>query len=251
MYKLSNGDKYALKAFKLILKKISQDEKLSSRKLLAYSVLIAVIFLGVVLSTSSVPIDTLLHKVRATSAEFNAVPSISFAPSVPSVQPDLSNSSNSSTSLDLGEGSQRYIADVLRVVDGDTLILLMNGKEIKVRLIGINTPETVDPRRKVECFGKEASLKANELLGTKTNPKKVYFEYDASQGTLDKYGRSIGYVFLEDGLFFNKYMIEQGYAYEYTYSKPYKYQKEFKEVERIARLEGRGLWAANACDKKL
>lgn len=132
---------------------------------------------------------------------------------------------------------------VIKVVDGDTLAIDMGGIPTTLRLIGINTPETVDPRRAVECFGKEASSKAKALL----SGARVRIERDPSQDVLDKYGRTLAYVFLEDGTNFNEYMIAEGYAYEYTYHLPYKYQAQFKVAERVAREEGRGLWADGVC----
>lgn len=134
---------------------------------------------------------------------------------------------------------------VVKVVDGDTIHIEMDGKKETVRLIGMNTPETVDPRRPVECFGKEASAKAKELL----DGQKVRIETEASQGERDKYGRLLGYVTREDGLFFNNYMISEGYAYEYTYRLPYKYQAEFKAAQKSAEAAGRGLWAPGVCEK--
>ncbi len=135
---------------------------------------------------------------------------------------------------------------VEHVVDGDTLDLDMEGKRVRVRLIGINTPETVDPRRPVECFGKEASNKAKEiLLG-----KWVSVESDPTQDAYDKYGRKLLYVYTSDGTLFNKQMIEEGYAHEYTYRYPYKYQQEFKTREREARTQERGLWGAGVCQAK-
>jgi len=138
---------------------------------------------------------------------------------------------------------ENELHNVVKVVDGDTLSLDINGKTETLRLIGINTPETVDSRKPVECFGKESSDKAKELL----TGKKVLIEKDASQGERDKYDRLLAYIFLEDGTNFNKYMIEQGYAYEYTYNTPYKYQKEFKEAELEAKNNERGLWADGVC----
>lgn len=147
---------------------------------------------------------------------------------------------------------------VSKVVDGDTVIIesisrdsQQNESQQKTtfRLIGINTPETVDPRRKVECFGKEASAKAKDMLLGKT----VRLEYDDTQDTVDKYGRKLAYVFIQNTdteIFFNKYMIEQGYAYEYTYSRAYKYQAEFKSAQKTAEAEGRGLWAPQTCGGK-
>ncbi len=132
---------------------------------------------------------------------------------------------------------------VVKVVDGDTVAVLMNGKPVTLRLIGLDTPETVDPRKPVQCFGKAASDKAKELLTGKT----VRLEFDASQGTLDKYGRTLAYVYLPDGTLFNEYMIFTGYAHEYTYNLPYKYQDRFKAAEKKAREEKKGLWADDTC----
>jgi micrococcal nuclease len=142
--------------------------------------------------------------------------------------------------------AQREYYSVVKVIDGDTLTIDMHGSLETLRLIGINTPETVDPRRPVECFGKEASAKAKATLLS----ARVHVEADASQDVRDKYGRMLVYVFLPDGTNFNKLMIADGYAYEYTYRLPYKYQAEFKEAERTARESSKGLWADGACGEK-
>jgi len=141
----------------------------------------------------------------------------------------------------------QVLYDVVRVVDGDTVRIMMDGKETTLRLIGMNTPETVDPRTTVECFGKEASNKAKELL----TGRKVSLEMDAGQGTFDKYHRTLGYIRRDDGLFFNEWMIKNGYAYEYTYDDVYKYQSEFKAAEMYAREHELGLWNSNTCGGKL
>lgn len=133
---------------------------------------------------------------------------------------------------------------VIRVVDGDTLVVDMQGVPEKVRLIGINTPETVDPRKPVECFGKEASDAAKRLLAGQV----VRIETDSSQGERDKYGRLLAYVFLPNDVNINRYMIAEGYAYEYTYHVPYQYQKEFKQAQRDAEAHHKGLWAAGVCE---
>lgn len=86
-------------------------------------------------------------------------------------------------------------AAVDRVIDGDTVDVDLNGKIERIRLIGMNTPESVDPRRPVECFGKEASNRAKALLSGKT----VYLETDDSQGTRDQYGRALRYIWLDNG----------------------------------------------------
>lgn len=132
---------------------------------------------------------------------------------------------------------------VVRVVDGDTLKVSMDGNEETVRLIGINTPETVDPRRPVECFGKEASSRMKEMA----QGKLVYVETDVSQGMRDTYGRLLAYVYLEDGQMLNRKMIAEGYAYEYTYLAPYTYQAEFRQLQNLARVSKYGLWSDTTC----
>ncbi len=132
---------------------------------------------------------------------------------------------------------------VTKVVDGDTLHIDVNGVDEKVRLIGINTPETVDPRTSVQCFGKEASNRMKDLA----SGKLVRIEYDESQNVRDVYNRLLAYLYLEDGQMLNRKMIADGYAYEYTYLTPYKYQKEFRDIQNIARTSGRGLWSENTC----
>jgi len=132
---------------------------------------------------------------------------------------------------------------IVSVVDGDTIKVYINNKVETIRLIGLDTPETVDPRKEVQCFGLEASKKAKEML----EGKSVILEKDESQGERDKYGRLLLYVYLEDNILFNKWMIENGYGHEYTYNIPYKYQTEFKNAEKYARENKLGLWADDAC----
>ncbi len=133
---------------------------------------------------------------------------------------------------------------VTKVVDGDTINVLIDGKSKPVRLIGIDTPETVDPRKPVQCFGKEASDKTKELLAGKS----VVLEADPTQGDTDKYNRLLRFVFLENGTLINKLLISEGYAHEYTYqSNPYKYHAEFIQAQTHARENKKGLWADNVC----
>ncbi|HYE22966.1 MAG TPA: thermonuclease family protein [Candidatus Paceibacterota bacterium] len=141
------------------------------------------------------------------------------------------------------DGNSKETYRVQRVVDGDTLVVDISGSEITLRLIGVNTPETVDPRKPVECFGKEASAQTTSLLAG----QNVLLGFDSSQGNWDKYNRLLTYVYREDGLFINKYLIENGYGHEYTYNTPYKFQEEFDEAEEYARENKKGLWAPEAC----
>lgn len=135
---------------------------------------------------------------------------------------------------------------VIEVVDGDTIVVSKDCKPVTVRMIGINTPETVDPRKPPECFGKEASNRAKELL----TDAEVKIETDPSQDTHDKYGRLLGYVIMKNGINFNKEMLIEAYAYEYTFKTPYIYQKEFKEAEKDAQNKSLGLWSPTTCNGK-
>lgn len=135
---------------------------------------------------------------------------------------------------------------VINVLDGDTLVANVAGKEVTVRLIGMDTPEVVDPRKPVQCYGPQASAKAKEIL----SHKEIYIEKEKSKGKGNKeydiYGRVLAYAKFADGTSYNQYMIEKGFAKEYTFNKEkYKYQSEFKEAQKKAKKEKLGLW--NAC----
>jgi len=135
-------------------------------------------------------------------------------------------------------------ATVVRVVDGDTVhVQLADGTSETLRLIGIDTPEVVDPRKPVQCYGREASAHAHELL----DGQAVTLELDPSQGERDKYGRLLAYVWLPDGRNFGETMLAEGYAYEYTYDEPYLYRDQFLAAQQSAMDAGLGLWAAEAC----
>ncbi len=129
---------------------------------------------------------------------------------------------------------------VLKVVDGDTIEIDYYGQEISVRFIGVDTPETVDPRRPVGCFGKEASDENKRLL----QGKVVELEKDISE--TDKYGRLLRYVYLrlDDNnlLFVNDYLIRQGFGQALSYPPDVKFNDRFLEAQKEAREESRGLW---------
>jgi len=137
----------------------------------------------------------------------------------------------------------RETYEVKKVDDGDTLEIFRYGRSEKVRFIGIDTPETVDPRKTVQCFGKEASAKTKQLLTGKT----ISIEFDPVVGERDKYDRLLAYVWLGDELI-NLTLLREGYAHEYTYrSQTYKYQSEFKQAEAKARQSEVGLWSPQTC----
>jgi micrococcal nuclease len=123
---------------------------------------------------------------------------------------------------------------VERVVDGDTVVL--DGGE-KVRLLGIDTPETVDPRRPVERFGKEASVFARSLL----QGRRVRVETDVEPR--DRYGRTLAYLYLEDGTFVNLRLVEEGYASASRHPPNVRHAGLLRDAEKRAREMGRGLWS--------
>lgn len=132
---------------------------------------------------------------------------------------------------------------VARVVDGDTIVVKTAAGLEKVRLIGINTPETVDRRKPVECFGKEASRRTHELL----DGHDVRLEADRQAGDRDKYGRLLRYVYLSDGTDVNELLVREGFAHENGYGHAYAKRDRFRAAEAEARDARRGLWDPALC----
>jgi len=132
---------------------------------------------------------------------------------------------------------------VLRSIDGDTIEIEYKGKAAKVRLIGVDTPETVHPNKPVERYGKEASAFTAKLV----EGKSVRIEFDqaneASQNR-DKYGRLLAYVYLPDDTLLNDRIIRDGYGHAYT-KYPFDPEKldQFRAAEKEARENKRGMWA--------
>lgn len=126
---------------------------------------------------------------------------------------------------------------VTRVVDGDTVQVLFDGRELDVRLIGIDTPETVKPGDPVECFGPEASAFTEDRL----EGREVRLEFDVER--LDPFDRTLAYVWLGDELF-NETLVREGYALVTTFPPNVRYVERFHGAQRVAREEGLGLWAA-------
>jgi micrococcal nuclease len=122
---------------------------------------------------------------------------------------------------------------VQRVVDGDTILLYNNQR---VRYIGIDAPETVHPEKPVQYFGREASAANKKLV----EGKYIKLEYDIE--TTDKYGRTLAYVYLEDGTMVNLWLVENGYARAISYPPNLKYQEFFTDAESRARYKKIGLW---------
>jgi micrococcal nuclease len=136
--------------------------------------------------------------------------------------------------LSLGSGTliQQWRTCV-RVIDGDTVVL--DGNE-KVRLIGIDSPELNDPRVTVRQLAQNCYEFARSII----EGRRVRLEYDKDR--VDKYGRTLAYIYLEDGTFFNAEMVKQGFAYAYV-KYPFKHIDDFRRYEQEARQNSRGLWA--------
>ncbi|MCX6523574.1 MAG: thermonuclease family protein [Actinobacteria bacterium] len=127
-----------------------------------------------------------------------------------------------------------------RVVDGDTIVVLADGVEERVRLIGINTPESVHPSKPVMCFGKEASKHLASLLKPNAAVQLIR-DVEAR----DKYGRLLAYVYrAQDGLFINLELVTSGFANQYTFPPNVAHVEEFRSAAATARSQGIGLWSA-------
>lgn len=131
-------------------------------------------------------------------------------------------------------------AVVDRVVDGDTIVVTTGGVEERVRLVGIDTPESVKPGTEVECYGKEASERAGELLPEGTS---VVLERDLQ--TRDRYDRLLAYVYrASDGLFVNEALVSDGYAQPAEYPPNVAHSERLAAAGRQARSNSAGLWGA-------
>ncbi len=129
-------------------------------------------------------------------------------------------------------------ATVLRVVDGDTIVASIDGTEERVRLIGIDTPETKKPDTPVQCFGPEASDFTKSLL-PKGTPVLLVRDIEAR----DKYDRLLAYVYrTRDGLFVNLDIMRQGFARLLTIPPNVAHVDEFVAAAKAARKENLGLW---------
>ena len=141
---------------------------------------------------------------------------------------------------DDASGGDRSVGKVSKITDGDTIHVQIGGGDETVRLIGIDTPESVDPRSPVECFGKEASKHLGELIPVGTEVRLVR-DIEAR----DRYDRLLAYVYrASDDLFVNEQMALDGYADLLTYPPNVAHVDDFTAAVREARDAGRGLWSA-------
>jgi endonuclease YncB( thermonuclease family) len=162
---------------------------------------------------------------------------LSPVPVDPESDPLLSRDSE----IDIDSEPEIYRAYVSRVVDGDTIIVQLLDDEYRLRLIGIDAPETVHPQLPVQCYGEEASAYLTELI----EEKFVQVEKDVSE--TDRYGRLLGYIWLGE-IMVNEHLVREGYAFAVTFPPDVKYQELLQEAQEDARLNLKGLWSPDTCD---
>ncbi len=163
------------------------------------------------------------------------------------ISPGSSQNSNNRNENETQPKESPEWVQVERVIDGDTIEVVINGSREHVRFIGINSPEVAHGGEPAECFGIEAKKIAQTIL----NHQFIRLIQDSTQKDRDKYGRLLRYVILADETNVNHTMLEQGYAFEYTYrGKPYQHQVEFRQTQKKAKAEGKGLWNEKTCNGK-
>jgi micrococcal nuclease len=138
-----------------------------------------------------------------------------------------------------GGGSPAGEGRVVKVVDGDTIHVLVGGRREKVRYIGIDTPETHHPTKPVQCYGPDAAAFNARLVAG----ERVRLVRDVEER--DRFGRLLAYVYrVRDGLFVNAELARAGYARTLTIAPDVRYAARFATLAREARAAGRGLWSA-------
>lgn len=151
---------------------------------------------------------------------------------------DISNDINEKFTQTISN-DQRIPAEFVRHVDGDTTVLKIDGKEQKVRFLLVDAPETVKPKTKVQPFGLEASKRTKELL---SNASEITFEYDKGDKK-DRYGRALGYIFV-DGTLLQKTLMSEGLArVAYVKEPNIKYLAELEQAQEQAKSESLGIWS--------
>jgi micrococcal nuclease len=132
-------------------------------------------------------------------------------------------------------------ARLARVIDGDTIVAQVDGREERIRLIGVDTPETVKPNTPVQCFGPQAHALTARLLGTAGTPLTLRLDRELR----DRYDRLLAYVYRSaDGLFVNAQLVRAGAARTLEIAPNTAHAAELSSLQQAARAAGRGLWTA-------
>jgi len=137
------------------------------------------------------------------------------------------------------EANQPGLYSLSKFSDGDTITVDMNGTQETIRFIGVDTPETHDPRKPVQCYGPAASAFTKNTLTAAGS--KVRLSADSLSNNRDRYERLLRYVYLPDGTNLNLKLIREGYGFYYPYF-PFSKSNEFAAAQKLAQSETRGLW---------
>lgn len=192
--------------------------------------------------TTSSPVAT-SSTVSPTSQPATSSPVATSSTVAPTSQPTTSASASQAIPRGVPRGAQQ--AKIERVVDGDTVALralrsgsaLMSTEQVTVRLLEVDTPETVNPNTGVECYGPEAAAFTKRVARPGS---RVWVERD--QEARDRYGRHLLYVWTADGTFLNKELVRTGHATAVLYEPNDRYIQQMRRAEREAKAENRGLW---------
>lgn len=142
--------------------------------------------------------------------------------------------------LNQAQTNQPGIYSISRYVDGDTIVVDMDGTNETIRFIGIDTPETHKPNTPVQCYGPAAAAHTKNVISHAGG--KVRLAADALSGNRDRYNRLLRYVYLPDGTLVNELNIREGYAFYYPYF-PFTKKQDFAAAQKAAQAANRGLWA--------
>jgi micrococcal nuclease len=142
-----------------------------------------------------------------------------------------------STATKKVETAQPGLYSVSRFVDGDTIVVNMNGKDETLRFIGVDTPETHKPNTPVQCYGPAASAFTKNIIGT----NKVRLALDPESTNRDRYNRLLRYVYLPDGTLVNLKLVQEGYGFYYPYF-PFTKSDEFSKAQDAAKAANKGVW---------
>jgi endonuclease YncB( thermonuclease family) len=135
------------------------------------------------------------------------------------------------------EGNQPGLYRVIKFDDGDTIAVDMNGQTETIRFIGVDTPETHDPRKPVQCYGPEAAAYTRATIGN----QRVRLASDPLSSNRDRYDRLLRYVYLADGTLLNEQLIKTGHGFAYTYF-PFTKSALFTKDEIVAQRNKIGVW---------
>jgi micrococcal nuclease len=190
-------------------------------------------------STTPKPLATISTDGPTPAASEGGRPSSSPVPLVTTLAPTRPTVTTSSAP------ARGVAAHVTRVVDGDTLKARVAGRTETVRVIGLDTPESVKSGTPVECFALRASAEAERLLPVGA---AIRLESDPTQAKRDRYGRLLAHVWLADGTLFAEQMIRGGFGIHYVYGGvPSIYARQLAAAQDEARTAQRGLWSPTTC----